>query len=128
MSEPEQARSQLYDKYEVLRAKWHAEDELINHRITWLLVSESLLFSAFAALYYARATALAPFIISSINFSDKQNVVRSTIIVRLDCDLADATQALPILGIIMSFLIWVSICGAIIAMQVLDDKGTYIRV
>lgn len=86
MSRPDEicrTRFDLHNKYDVLRAKWHAEDELINHRVTWLLVSQSLLFSALAALYYARATALAPFVSSNSNSSDKQNVARR--ILHLDC-------------------------------------------
>jgi hypothetical protein len=40
----------LWDLYRALREQWTHEDMLIGHRITWLILSEGLLFSAYVAL------------------------------------------------------------------------------
>lgn len=39
--------SKNFSDYEDLREKWTHEDDLINHRITWLLLSQTLLFTAY---------------------------------------------------------------------------------
>jgi uncharacterized membrane protein len=33
--------------YQDLREKWVHEDDLLNHRVTWLLLSQTLLFAAY---------------------------------------------------------------------------------
>jgi hypothetical protein len=114
--------------YSILRTKWHAEDELINHRVTWLLVSQGLLFSAYAALYYARATALAP--ISDLKDIDniKQTFpIKSIILENIDCDLTDAAQVIPIIGIATALAIWLSISGAVVAMGILHKNYDNIK-
>jgi hypothetical protein len=40
----------LWDQYRALREQWTHEDMLISHRITWLILSEGLLFNAYVAL------------------------------------------------------------------------------
>lgn len=40
----------LWDQYRALREQWTHEDTLIGHRITWLLLSEGLLFNAYVTL------------------------------------------------------------------------------
>jgi hypothetical protein len=40
----------LWDQYRALREQWTHEDMLIGHRITWLILSEGLLFNAYVAL------------------------------------------------------------------------------
>jgi hypothetical protein len=39
----------LGDQYRALREQWTHEDMLIGHRITWLILSEGLLFNAYVA-------------------------------------------------------------------------------
>lgn len=46
----------LWDQYRALREQWTHEDMLVAHRITWLILSEGLLFNAYVAMS-ARASA-----------------------------------------------------------------------
>jgi hypothetical protein len=39
----------LWDQYRALREQWTHEDMLINHRVSWLILSEGLLFNAYRA-------------------------------------------------------------------------------
>lgn len=47
------------DSYQSLREKWVHEDNLFNHRITWLLVSQSLLFAAYATCLTSSSSTYA---------------------------------------------------------------------
>jgi len=42
--------SKLLEKYKIFRDYIEHEDSLINNRLTWLLVSQSLIFNAYSAL------------------------------------------------------------------------------
>ena len=37
----------LWDQYRALREQWTHEDTLVNHRVSWLILSEGLLFNAY---------------------------------------------------------------------------------
>jgi hypothetical protein len=39
----------LWDHWRALREQWTHEDTLVNHRVSWLIVSEGLLFTAYGA-------------------------------------------------------------------------------
>lgn len=52
-SEPFATPPSEYEKYRILREKWTHEDNLINHRLSWLLFSQSILFAAYAVLLTA---------------------------------------------------------------------------
>ena len=39
----------LWDHYRALREQWTHEDTLVNHRVSWLILSEGLLFTAYSA-------------------------------------------------------------------------------
>jgi hypothetical protein len=39
----------LWDHYRALREQWTHEDNLVNHRVSWLILSEGLLFTAYGA-------------------------------------------------------------------------------
>lgn len=39
----------LWDQYRALREQWTHEDMLVNHRVSWLILSEGLLFTAYRA-------------------------------------------------------------------------------
>ncbi len=39
----------LWDQWRALREQWTHEDMLINHRVSWLILSEGLLFNAYRA-------------------------------------------------------------------------------
>ncbi|MCP4678351.1 MAG: ROK family protein [Deltaproteobacteria bacterium] len=40
----------ILDQYQILRAQWVDEDQLINHRLTWLLLVQAMLFAAYLSL------------------------------------------------------------------------------
>jgi hypothetical protein len=40
----------LWDQYRALREQWTHEDNLVHHRMSWLLVSEGLLFTAYTSM------------------------------------------------------------------------------
>lgn len=37
----------LWDQWRALREQWTHEDMLVNHRVSWLILSEGLLFNAY---------------------------------------------------------------------------------
>ncbi len=39
----------LWDQYRALREQWTHEDTLVNHRVSWLILSAGLLFTAYRA-------------------------------------------------------------------------------
>jgi hypothetical protein len=39
-----------WDLYHALREQWTHEDNLVNHRLMWLILSQGLLFTAFGTL------------------------------------------------------------------------------
>lgn len=39
----------LWDQYRALREQWTHEDTLVSHRVTWLILSSGLLFTAYRA-------------------------------------------------------------------------------
>lgn len=45
----------LWDQYRALREQWTHEDNLVHHRMTWLLLSGGLLFTAYTNLAVASA-------------------------------------------------------------------------
>jgi hypothetical protein len=47
-SPPQQSPS--WDLYRALREQWTHEDNLVNHRLMWLILSEGLLFTAYGSL------------------------------------------------------------------------------
>jgi hypothetical protein len=49
-SKPEPATPADWDLYRALREQWTHEDNLINHRLMWLILSEGLLFTAYGTL------------------------------------------------------------------------------
>jgi hypothetical protein len=100
-----------YSHRDVLERKWAREDDLINQRLTWLMVSQTLLFSAYAALYYAEATTFAA-----------------------KCDLRDfnakiekANSFIPLLGAVSSGAIWIAVFGAVSAMLMLWRRHEKVR-
>lgn len=43
-----------WDLYRALREQWTHEDNLVNHRLMWLILSEGLLFTAYGTLSTAK--------------------------------------------------------------------------
>lgn len=78
----------------------HHEDELINHRLTWLIGSQSLLFAGYALL-------LA--------------VEKDKIAISIDKWVA-ALYWLPRLGVAISALVLVGIAAAIVASTILKHR------
>ena len=48
----------LWDQYRALREQWTHEDNLVHHRMSWLLLSGGLLLTAYSNLAAAAATWL----------------------------------------------------------------------
>lgn len=84
---------------EARRSMWVHEDELINHRLNWLLVSQGLLFAAYGILLEITA---AP------NSSASQPSA-----------LAALLELLPLLGIVTSLAILFGVGAALVAMAIL---------
>lgn len=72
----------------------HHEDDLINQRLTWLIASQSLLFTGYAVLVATGTGRLA----------------------------SNATMWLPVLGVSMAAIIWVGTLGAVVARLVLHQR------
>ncbi len=43
-----------WDLYRALREQWTHEDDLVNHRLMWLILSEGLLFTAYGTVSSAK--------------------------------------------------------------------------
>ena len=71
------------EEYKMFWDIWVHEDDLINHRLTWLLVSQALLFAAYGAILTT---------INNICIIQTQKII----------------NFLPIFGIILCFLILLS--------------------
>lgn len=50
----QQQQQQDWDLYRALREQWTHEDNLVNHRLMWLILSEGLLFTAYGTLSTAK--------------------------------------------------------------------------
>ena len=48
-----------WDLYRALREQWTHEDNLINHRMTWLILSNGLLLTAYGVIVKEQATLFA---------------------------------------------------------------------
>jgi hypothetical protein len=48
----------LWDQYRALREQWTHEDNLVHHRMSWLLVSSGLMFTAYSNMAASGATWL----------------------------------------------------------------------
>ena len=49
-----------WSRYRALREQWTHEDNLINHRITWLILSQGLLLTAYCVLLQSSTAPAAP--------------------------------------------------------------------
>jgi hypothetical protein len=54
MDTPPPAPLPDWDLYRALREQWTHEDNLVNHRLMWLILSQGLLFTAYGTLSTAR--------------------------------------------------------------------------
>ncbi len=84
-------------KYLEGREKWTHEDKLINHRLGWLLVSQSILFAAYG----------------SVLRDSEPGAVEARILLSF---------FLPLLGLATSWFIYMGISAAGDALNILDEK------
>jgi hypothetical protein len=91
--------SKNFGDYEDLREKWTHEDDLINHRITWLLLSQTLLFTAYGIFLQ---TASQPDHLASV---DK------------------LIPVIPLIGFAVSIIIMWSIGAALASMRFLRKQN-----
>ena len=52
--DPLQKNAHDWELYRALREQWTHEDNLVNHRLMWLILSEGLLFTAYGSLATAK--------------------------------------------------------------------------
>lgn len=68
----EKVMASKHEEYLAAREKWVHEDLLINHRLTWLLASQTLLFAAYGVVLGIEAKGILfqkiPKIINTISF------------------------------------------------------------
>lgn len=86
------------ESYEDFREKWVHEDNLFNNRLTWLLLSQTLLFAAYGVCLTVPKDAL---------FLGK---VERLVLV------------LPILGILLAITVSASVAAAYFAQRALEKK------
>ena len=87
--------------YLAAREKWVHEDNLINHRLTWLLNSQTIFFAAYGLVSV---------------YGDMP---------KIQGDLDKILSILPVVGIVTGLLIFISILGAARALQLLNKNGEY---
>src|ERR1700730_10864564 len=104
-------------QHELLLRKWIHDDELINQTLNWLMVSQTLLFTAYAALYYSAATADAA--ILQAQHTGKEETLRSA--AKLPIQIGHIISLVPWIGA-MSFLIWIAVIAAIRAIFILKGQ------
>jgi amino acid transporter len=90
----------------------HHEDGLINHRLTWLLLAEPILFLAYANLTVAKKVTSGP-------------AVEELLSPRL---YQTATTVIPWVGILLAVGILLGILGASIALLLLTERRRRERV
>ncbi len=81
---------------EALRHRLEHEDNLVNHRLSWILTSQAFLLSAYAILLNA------------------PQVLRSDVLVRHHATLV---KIIPFVGFAAVMLMWLAILAALIAMR-----------
>lgn len=81
------------DQFQIIRDKWIHEDNLINNRLNWLLVSQSMLFAAYGVFLTVPA--------------DSQWLAKVKTLI----------QWMPIFGVIMTILVSCSIYAALLAQR-----------
>ena len=89
--------------FTVFREKWVHEDNLINHRLNWLIMTQTILFAAYGLL---------------LGTGTEQQVLK------YQNQIDRVIEALPIIGILVSFLILLGIVGAVGAMYELRKNRT----
>lgn len=83
------------------RERWVHEDQLINHRLGWLLVSQTILFAGYG------------FVLQNSDSSLDKAAAQS---------VASLKELLPWLGMITSLLVLVGVMGALLAMHQLKKQ------
>jgi heme/copper-type cytochrome/quinol oxidase subunit 3 len=90
--------------YQNVREKWTHEDDLLNHRLTWLLVSQTLLFAAYGAVLKIRID------------------LQSLPVPRTEAKVEVLVRWLPRFGLITSLLIFFSVFAAALALRELKRR------
>jgi hypothetical protein len=96
--------------YKNLREKWTHEDHLIHHRLSWLLLSQTLLFAAYGAVLKLRID-LGP----------------SCVPDEIGIKVESLVQGIPWFGLITSFLILLSVGAAALAMRQLKKDHPEVK-
>src|SRR6185369_4079974 len=94
------------EEYEKHRAQWLHEDELINHRLGWLLTSQTILFAGYGVILQAQVQGKSP-----IEFGSPHS--------RID----NMLRMIAILGRLTSVLLLLSIFAAVLALRAIKRHG-----
>ncbi len=93
------------DYYNVVRARIEHEDNLVVQRLSWLVASQSFLFTAYAIV--TNGLASQPPLPSCIHFSAQLQLLY---------------QLIPVVGTLTSALIYISILAAVASMRHLRNS------
>lgn len=102
-----------YDE-EKTRTLWRFEDELINHRLTWLGFSQGLLFAAYALIY------------SRVNWIETEAGSIAAHFVKSDNlpPIPIVLDSIALLGIFLCFIVVVGVIAAIFAMMLIHKRSS----
>jgi len=89
-------------EYSVLREKWKHEDDMINHRLNWLIMTQTILFAAYGLL-----------------LGVKVENTESNLLTKID----NLLDVLPAMGMSVSALVFLGIFGAVGAMSELKKPA-----
>jgi hypothetical protein len=86
------------ESYDSVREKWTREDDLINHRLSWLIYAEGLLLTAYGVL---------------LGVTDQSKFFLKA---------EKLISLFPVLGIVISLVIGLAVCAAISAQTQLNRR------
>ncbi len=92
-----------HEALEIIRRRLEHEDNLVNQRLSWILMSQAFLLTGYAILLNA-----------PIDLRSELHARHHALLMWL----------IPLTGIVTVVLIWVSIVGALIAMRDLRARAT----
>lgn len=106
MNEPEEISENLspLERYQIFRNRIEHEDNLVMQRLSWLMASQSFLFTAYAIVTSNLTTAAA--ISANVHLHH----------------LVTLSHIIPVVGLLNSFLIFVSILAALKAIRELRRR------
>jgi hypothetical protein len=113
MNDEDQAGNLGAEEYSRYREKWVHEDHLINHRLNWLIMTQTILFAAYGLLIGVKVGKSEP------------KLEDCKCLENLEMDkIENILNVLPAIGIAVSTLILLGIIGAVGVMYELRKSRT----